>query len=352
MQKQLLTIGPARLYSAHLLWVSDRLAVAMVSVNGHTRSVRLRTMSPMIPNFARIFSATEPQISFEFFPPKREEDMPATCALMRRLAEFNPAFMTVTYGAGGGTRHLTQGLVSYIARELQVPAVAHLTCVGHTKEDIDGILAALSAAEVHMVLALRGDPPKGQPEYDFKSDAFSCARDLARYIKSKGSFSIAVAGYPEKHKDAADLASDIQYLKEKLNAGGEVVLTQLFFDAECYFEFVRAARAGGVTAPIVPGIIPISNVAQIERFTSMCGASIPASLKGALEGIRNDPQAVHSFGVSYAVDLCRQLLAAGAPGLHFYTLNRSSQVEEILNRLELGKNASRSLAAAESCASN
>ena len=283
--------------------------------------------------FREIFERGTPQISFEFFPPKRTDDLPGTRALMESLAARTPAFMTVTYGAGGGTRELTRDLVSFIARELKTPSVAHLTCVGHSAAEIDQILDSLHSGGVDMVLALRGDPPKDQSSFAPTPGGFRCARDLARHIHDRGGFSVAVAGYPETHPEAGSAAADIAYLREKQDAGAEVVITQLFFDPALYFSFVDQAREAGITIPIIPGIIPIGNVAQIERFTKMCGATIPAPLSAALNAIRNDAEAVHEYGVQQATEMCRALLAGGAPGLHFYTLNRSTQVEEILNRL-------------------
>ena len=274
------------------------------------------------------------RFSLEFFPPKKDDDLPQTKALMERLARHKPVAMTVTYGAGGGTRGRTQELVHFIANTLRVPSVAHLTCVGHTAQEIGEILTRLEDSGVRMVLALRGDPPKDSTVNPYPEGGFNCARDLSRYIVKRGGFSIAVAGYPETHPDAVSPEAEISYLAEKVEAGGEVILTQLFFEPELYASFVARAKAAGISVPIIPGIIPIANVGQLERFTKQCGASLPKDLLKQLDGIRNNNQAVEAFGVDYAVKQCRALLELGAPALHFYTLNRSNQVEEILSQLE------------------
>lgn len=285
--------------------------------------------------FSEIYGHRGPVISLEFFPPKVAEDLDKTLATIRRLAKQKPDFMTVTYGAGGGTRELTREIVSYISETLKLTAVAHLTCVGHTKSEIDAIVDDLVSSGIHHLLALRGDPPQGTDRFIPTPGGFSSARDLAQHLAKRKEISLAVAGYPETHREAASPEADIQYLKSKVASGAEVILTQLFFSVPAYFSFVKRARAAGITAPIVPGIMPIRDATQIKRFTSMCGASIPQTMLDQLEPIEGDPEAVRQFGVDYAVAMCRELLAGGAPGLHLYTLNRSNQVEEILSQLAL-----------------
>jgi methylenetetrahydrofolate reductase (NADPH) len=280
-----------------------------------------------------LFETNQPVVSFEFFPPKAEEDLPRVKETLRRYATMNPAFMTVTYGAGGGTRHLTRDLTVFIEEELRVPAVAHLTCVGHSVAEINAILEEYEQHGVHHILALRGDPDNEEGVFKPHPEGFSCARDLVAHIHERGLFSLAVAGYPEGHPEASSRQDELQYLREKIEMGGEVILTQLFFDAEVYFSFVKDARDAGITAPIVPGIMPIGNVKQLKRFTSMCGATIPEAIIGRLEEIADDNEAVQDFGVQMAVELCTELLRGGAPGLHFYTLNKSKQVERIYREL-------------------
>lgn len=276
-----------------------------------------------------------PCLSFEFFPPKADELVSKAKDTIARYAGLSPDFMTVTYGAGGGTRDRTRELTSYIAQELEVPAVAHLTCVGHSKTEIDSILNAYQENGVRHVLALRGDPPKDHSQFVAHPEGFSCARDLTTHIASRSDFSIAVAGYPEGHPEAGQHTDEMAYLKSKIDAGAEVVLTQLFFDPKCYFQFAKNALDAGITAPIIPGIMPISNVGQVKRFTSMCGATLPDSMLQELEGLSVDTSAVMDYGVRAAIDLCTRLLEGGAPGLHFYTLNKSRQVEEVCAALNL-----------------
>ena len=284
--------------------------------------------------FSEIYSQGRPVFSFEFFPPKKVEDIDSAKENIRRLARLTPDFMTVTYGAGGGTRALTGELVSFIAHELNFPAVAHLTCVHHTVQEIDAILMSLHNSDIGHILALRGDSVHGEPVTPEDLPGFSCARDLIRYLAAKWNFSIACAGYPETHPQATSQLADMSYLAEKTQMGAEIVITQVFFDAGIYFDFVRRARAAGISAPIVPGIMPISNVGQIERFTAKCSASIPQKIREDLKRIEDDSRDVLEYGIRSAQSLCRELLDGGAPGIHFFTLNKPMQVEEIVRFLK------------------
>jgi methylenetetrahydrofolate reductase (NADPH) len=272
-------------------------------------------------------------ISFEFFPPKDQEGVDRLFATVAELAPFAPAYVSVTYGAGGSTRQLTVDLVGRIQREVGIDAMAHLTCVGATQAELGGVLDQLEAAGVSNVIALRGDPPKGATSFITPEGGFGHASELVSFVKRRGNFCIAGACYPEKHPEAASLDADMQRLKQKVDAGAEFLITQLFFDNADYFSFVERARTLGIKVPIIAGIMPVTNVSQIKRFTAMCGACMPSELMQKLEPVAADAEAVGELGVEHAVAQCRELLDRGAPGVHFYTLNRSKATVEILRRL-------------------
>ena len=276
---------------------------------------------------------SSPAISFEFFPPKDQEGVERLFATVADLAPFAPAYVSVTYGAGGSTRQLTVDLVGRIQREVGIEAMAHLTCVGATQAELGGVLDQLEQKGVQNVIALRGDPPKGSTTFITPEGGFGHASELAGFVKERGRFCVAGACYPEKHPEAASLEVDMANLKRKVDAGAEFLITQLFFDNADYFAFVERARSVGITVPIIAGIMPVTNVSQIKRFTAMCGAGMPDALLHKLEPVAADPEAVGEIGVQHAVDQCRELLAKGAPGVHFYTLNRSKATVEILKRL-------------------
>jgi methylenetetrahydrofolate reductase (NADPH) len=277
----------------------------------------------------------KPTVSFEFFPPKTEAGFTSLFQTIEDLRPVKPSYVSVTYGAGGSTRQKTVDLVERIQREIGIRAMAHLTCVGHTATEIGGILDDLWKMGIRNVLALRGDPPAGQATFTATEGGFGYANELAGYVKAKHDFCVGVAGYPEGHPQCLNKTRDLENLKKKIDAGGCFVVTQLFFDNAEFYKFRDRARAMGITVPIIAGIMPITNVGQIKRFVSMCGAKIPHRLLTKMESIENDPEAVHRTGVEYATMQCKDLLFNDCEGLHFYTLNKSKATVDICRRLEV-----------------
>jgi methylenetetrahydrofolate reductase (NADPH) len=283
---------------------------------------------------AELLQRGKPCFSFEFFPPKDDDGVAALFTAIGELRELEPAFVSVTYGAGGSTRDRTVELVGRIRRVVGVEAMAHLTCVGHSRAELAAVLDRLGKDGVDNVLALRGDPPRGQAEFTPAADGFRYASELVEFIRGRGDpFCLGGACYPEGHLECSDREADLAHLRRKVDAGLDFVITQLFFDNAFYFHFIERARAAGIRVPIVPGIMPITNAAQIERFVRMCGATIPMRLALELERRRDDHEAVLQLGVAHATLQCAELLARGAPGVHFYTLNRSKATRMILSAL-------------------
>jgi methylenetetrahydrofolate reductase (NADPH) len=282
-----------------------------------------------------LLSSGTPSISFEFFPPKSDESVLQLERTIADLRPLEPAFVSVTWGAGGSTREKTIDIVSRIKRETGIEAMAHLTCVGATREDIDGILSRLTAAGVENVLALRGDPPKGQTAFAAVEGGFRYASELVSFIRQAHGPNLCVgsAAYPEKHPECGNPAVDLNNLKRKVDEGLDFLITQLFFDNRHYWDFLERARSAGINIPIIPGIMPITNAAQVEKFTVSCGATLPFKLGAELDRRRNDPQAVMQLGVAHATSQCIDLITNGAPGIHFYTLNRSHATRDIFKAL-------------------
>ncbi|MGE0478924.1 MAG: methylenetetrahydrofolate reductase [NAD(P)H] [Phycisphaerae bacterium] len=280
-----------------------------------------------------LLSCGRPSLSFEFFPPKDEASLAALRDTLAALRELRPTYISVTYGAGGSTRERTLELVSHVRRDYGIEAMAHLTCVGASKAEIRTVLERLADAGVENVLALRGDPPRGQVNFLPHPEGFRYANELASFAREHFSFCLAGACYPEKHPEAPSLDADLLAAKRKVDAGCQFLITQLFFDNQRYFDFAARARAIGIGVPILPGIMPITNVAQVERFTQMCGATIPEPLLSELRRLQHDPQAVLSLGVAHATAQCLELLQRGAPGIHFYTLNKSPATRTILTAM-------------------
>jgi len=278
-------------------------------------------------------SAKTPAFSFEFFPPKDEVGVERLFETVARLQAYDPAYVSVTYGAGGSTRRLTVDLVTRIKREVGLEAMAHLTCVGGTREEISGVLDQLQEGGIHNVLALRGDPQKGESAFVKSEGGFGYASELTAFIRERYDFCLAGACYPESHPESSSADVDLENLKHKVVAGADVLVTQLFFDSRDYFSFVARARAAGIKAPIIAGIMPITNLSQVKRFTALCGAKIPAPLLARLESVGDDLAKVQQIGVEHATAQCRELIDGGVPGIHFYTLNRSPATVEVLDRL-------------------
>lgn len=284
-------------------------------------------------NIPELFGRGRPVFSFEFFLPKPPEDIDAFLGRVRELQSLSPDFVTLTYGAGGSARAQTISTAGRIAKEIGVETVCHLTCITHTKTEVAALLDQIAALGIKHLVALRGDQPKDMQVPPPDKRDFGYAVDLVAFVKKRGGFKTAVAGYPETHPEAQSPKSDLDNLVAKVHAGADWVITQLFFDNADYFRFVERARAAGVKVPIVPGIMPVTGYAQAKRFTQLCGAKIPAALSERLEAVQHDPEAVIQAGIEHAAAQCRELLAKGAPGVHFYTLNRSRSTSAILEKL-------------------
>jgi methylenetetrahydrofolate reductase (NADPH) len=283
-----------------------------------------------------LYSAGRRVFSFEFFPPKTDKGLETLERTVHELRDLAPGFVSVTYGAGGSTRERTIDLVTRIQKEHGITAMAHLTCVGAGRTEIAGVVDRLIEGGVENIIALRGDPPAGETKFETPPDGFAHASDLTVFLRERYGNKLCLAGaaYPEGHVECRDLERDLANLALKVRAGTEVLITQLFFDNRCYFNFVARARAAGIKIPIVPGIMPITNLASVERMTTLSGASFPPSLRSELDRRRDDPAAIIQLGVAQAAAQCADLLAGGAPGVHFYTLNQSPATRMILTALK------------------
>ena len=287
--------------------------------------------------FSEKKAAGQPVVSFEFFPPKTDEgDRTLLERQIPALLAARPDFCSVTYGAGGSTREKTLMIVDRIQREHKLPALAHLTCVNHTREEVRALLEKIRALDCKNILALRGDAPGGGA-FSPTPGGFEFSAQLVEFIRAQGDFSIGVAGFPEGHIACQQgKHADWQHLKEKVNAGADFVVTQLFFDNADYFEFRDyAVNQLGVRVPIMPGVIAILSASQITRFTQLCGSKIPPALRARLDALAADDEAAMKFGIEYATQQCEALLRAGAPGLHFYTLNKAHSTVAVLKNLGL-----------------
>jgi methylenetetrahydrofolate reductase (NADPH) len=284
-----------------------------------------------------ILAGDGPVFSFEFFPPKTDAGEANLYRALSELRELEPAFVSVTYGAGGSTREKTIEIVKRLKDEWGLEAMAHFTCVGATVPELRGTLDELRDAGIDNVLALRGDPPAGETEWTKTEGGLEYSRELVELLSGDYPFAIGAACFPETHIHATSAEDDLRHLREKVAAGVDFLITQVFFENSYYFDFVARARAAGINAPIIPGIMPITRVGQVQRMAEMCGSAIPDALRGELHAREDDAEAVLDFGVAYATLQCAELLAAGAPGIHFYTLNRSPATRAILSALKLSR---------------
>ena len=284
-----------------------------------------------------IIAAKAPTFSVEFFPPKTDEGREALLATARSLRELEPDFVSVTYGAGGSTRDGTVEITRELKDELGYETMAHLSCVGETSEGLAQTLDQIEAAGIENVFALRGDPPRGEEDFVQREGGLGSAAELTAFIGSRWPFTVGGACFPEIHPEAPDLETDLAYLKTKVEAGASFLITQLFFDNQVYFDFVAAARAAGIEVPIIAGVIPVASFAQTKRICGLCDASIPPRLEAAFAAAGGDEKAEFELGVAYAAQQCSELLLAGAPGIHFYALNRAPATWAVLGSLQAAR---------------
>lgn len=278
-------------------------------------------------------------ISFEFFPPREADGVPAVIDVTKELQRFNPDFVSVTYGAGGGTREFTEEITMRLKAETPMEVMAHLTCVAQTRTEVHRVLQRLDSAGIENIIALRGDRPADSDESLDSTDEFQHATDLITHVRDNFDFGIAGACYPEGHTESQDLDSDISFARMKQDLGADFLITQLFYDNSYFYDFQERAAAAGITVPIIPGVLPILSTPQIRRFTSLCGATIPAQLDERLEKFTDDNRAVREIGIEHATQQAEDLWAHGVPGIHFYVLNRRYSVSHILRDLNIDGHA-------------
>jgi len=275
-------------------------------------------------------------ISFEFFPPKTEEGEKQLFETIKKLEKVKPTFVSVTYGAGGSTRDRTRNVVKKIHEETKLTVMAHLTCIAHTKEELIDILQDYQSIGIENILALRGDVPRDKPDWRPPEGACRYAKELVELIKEKfnDKFSVGVASYPEGHPESPNLEWEVKYFKEKVEAGADFSITQMFFVNEYYYRFVDMCEKAGINIPIIPGIMPITNFKQIRKFAALCGATIPQNLIDKMEKVEGNPEEIKKIGIEFAINQCLDLIEQGVPGLHFYTLNKSDATIKIYEAIK------------------
>lgn len=281
--------------------------------------------------FSQIYRSRGPVISFELFPPKTEEGMKSLESRLPRMIELAPDFMTVTYGAMGTTREKTLEIASRIKNRYGMETAHHLTCVGASRAELDAQIEAIGRQGIENIVALRGDPPQGKKHFEAHQDGYSNAHQLVEHIRAQGGFSVAVAGYPEKHIEAPDYETDLLHLKNKVDCGADAIITQLFYTNQSYYRFVERCQALGIRQPIIPGLLPILSTQQIKRISSLCGCTLPGNLLDGLHQAGDDKTRVCDLGIEYTVRQALDLLDHGVEGIHFYVLNRYFHIAEIMN---------------------
>jgi len=288
-----------------------------------------------------IYKSNKPVISFEIFPPKAKSSEELNQKInelfdeLSILSEFNPAFISVTYGAGGSTRETTLDIVTKIKNNLNIQPMTHFTCVGSSKDYILEYLKKIEQAGIENILALRGDPPKGETCFVKPKDGFGYANELVEFIKSNTNLGIAVAAYPECHQECCSLEQDVENLKRKIDSGSDVAITQVFYDNNCYFNFMEKARKQGINIPIIPGILPITSYSQIERISTLSGCKLPEELSQKLAENKDNNEAIKQIGIEFAIKQCNELLEYGVSGIHFYPLNKAFAVKSVLENLKI-----------------
>jgi methylenetetrahydrofolate reductase (NADPH) len=280
-----------------------------------------------------IFLRKPPSVSFEFFPPKTAEMETKLWDSITQLAPLSPSFVSVTYGAGGSTRERTHSTVQRMIKETNLKPAAHLTCVNASKEEVDEVADSYWRAGVRHIVALRGDPPQGMSQYAPHPQGYRYASELVSGLKKRHDFEVSVAAFPEKHPESSSFEADIDYLKQKIDAGATRGITQYFFDVEHYFRFLDRIHKAGITIPVVPGILPIGNVGQVKKFSAMCGTSMPGWLLHLFDGLDNNPAMRNLVSVTVAAEQCRKLVDNGVEHLHFYTLNRADLTSAVCHVL-------------------
>ncbi len=272
-------------------------------------------------------------LSFEFFPPKSAEGKEPFMKVVKDLSAYAPLYVSVTYGAGGSTRERTRNTLTWIKEETDLTVMSHLTCIGATRTAVDLLLKDYQAHNIDNILALRGDPPKNVPDFDPAKGEFKYARDLVEFVKKYDYFSIAVAVYPEGHQQSPSIDKDMEYTKKKIDAGADLGITQMFFDNRYYYDFMERAAKQGITIPILPGIMPIVDCKRIVEFAGLCNATVPKEILDRMEPVMSMPEDMRKLGVEFAIKQCEDLRKHGVRYFHFYTMNRSDSVSEILNAL-------------------